>query len=547
MLSDRWKMRPDVLIVVLLTTATLVAYWNVHTFPFINLDDAVYVSDNIHVRAGLNLQNVIWAFTTVELGEWLPLTWLSLMLDYLLYRLNAGGYHWTNLILHIASTLLLFLSLKRMTNARWPSAFVAALFALHPLHVESVAWITERKDVLSAFFWMLTMLAYAVYAEKPDIKRYLLLCLSFILGLMSKPMIVTLPCVLLLLDLWPLYRWKAIPVKGDKIKNPPRNPHFLIMEKIPLLFLSALVGVITLRAHHHIGAIFQFAIETRIANAAISYVRYLGNAIFPYKMAVFYPHPGGWPLWETVTAFILLFAISYVCLRIIRQYPYLTVGWLWFLGTLVPVIGIVQAGSQAMADRFTYIPLIGLFIIIAWSIHEALMDHPYRKMILIFLTITILSSLGCVTYRQVQYWQNSISLFKHTIDATSDNFLANGCLGLTYLDIGDLVNADYYLKEAIRINPQHPDAHQNLGYIDYRMKKWDAAAAHFRESLKWGGHFINTAKCHNYLGVSLLMKGDIDEAIDEFKNAIEINPDLARAKINLKNAYILKERRIKVN
>lgn len=548
MLNDRWKVRPNILIGVLLIVATLGVYWNVLTFSFINLDDPDYVSYNSRVQDGLSLQNVTWAFTTVELGTWHPLTWLSLMLDYRLYHLNAGGYHCTNLILHIASTLLLFISLKRMTNARWPSAFVAALFALHPLHVESVAWVSERKDVLSAFFWMLTISAYAYYAERSSRARYALILVSYTLGLMSKPMLVTLPLVLLLLDYWPLNRYPSSSDTGSE-KNTINTQKglSLLTEKLPLFFLSFVFSLLAYYSQSRSGAITPISVELRISNAVVSYTRYLGKTIWPQDLAVFYPSTGTWTLWETSLPLSLIIAVIFLCLMGFRRYPYLMVGWLWYVVTLAPVSGIIQIGYQSLADRYTYIPLIGIFIMFTWGSIDVLKRQSYSIQRVIPLYAIILFVLMLVTCIQVQYWKDSKRLFTHALEVTHDNFVANGSLGLAYLDTGDLARADYYLREALRINPRYAVAYQNLGRIDYRLKKWDAAAAHFRESLKWESNFINKAKGHNNLGVSLLMKGNIDEAMDEFKNAIEVNPDLERAKLNLKNAYILKERKLKRN
>jgi predicted negative regulator of RcsB-dependent stress response len=549
MLNDRWKARPDVLIVILLTVATLGIYWNVLTFSFITLDDPDYVSHNIHVQDGLSLPNVIWAFTDITPGYGHPLTWITLMADYELYGMNAGGYHWTNVLFHIMNTLLLFMVMYRMTGAVWRSGFVAALFALHPLHVESVAWVAERKDVLSGFFWMLVMLGYVYYVERPGFRRYLLVLVLFVMGLMSKPMLVTLPFALLLMDYWPLGRYRFGVAAGRSDVDDGRvSLSRLIWEKVPLLVVAVGVSIGTYWSAKHAGMITSseaLSLEIRIANAVSSYVLYIGKMFWPVDLAVFYPHPGTWSLGALTGYGAILIILSFFMVWFGRQYAYLIVGWLWYLGTLVPVIGIVQPGMQAMADRFTYIPLIGLFIILTWGSIDFLKRQSYsiqRVMPLYAIILFVFMLVACI---QVQYWKDSERLFTHALEVTHDNYVANGGLGLAYLDAGDLTRADYYLREAIRIDSRYAVAYQNLGHIDYRLKKWDAAAEHFRESLKWENHFINKAKGHNNLGVSLLMKGNIDEAMDEFKNAIEINPDLARAKINLKNAYMLKERRMK--
>ncbi len=388
-----------------LIIASFMAFWQVTRCDFINYDDDKYLTDNSHVQDGLTVEGITWAFTTGYAANWHPLTWISHMVDVQLFGLQPGWHHLTNLLFHLASTLLLFLVLHRMTKALWQSAFVAALFALHPLHVQSVAWVAERKDVLSTFFWMLTMGTYASYVAKPGLKRYLTLLLCFALGLMAKPMLVTLPFVLLLLDYWPLQRLeqKRPPQEGlskDKsTTSPVRIPvqpvgHWplirpLLIEKIPLFALAALSSIVTYLVQHHGGAVQSletFPPGVRMANAFVSYITYMVKMLWPTNLAVFYPYPTSWPLWQVLGSAALLITITVLVIRGAKKRPYAAVGWFWYVGTLVPVIGVVQVGRQALADRYTYIPLVGLFIIVAWAVPELLKKWPYRKETLITLS-----------------------------------------------------------------------------------------------------------------------------------------------------------------
>ncbi len=500
------------LIYLLLTAAAIIAFQQVNHCDFINYDDAIYVTENIHIRDGITTQAIRWAFTTGYAANWHPVTWMSHMLDVQLFGLKPRWHHLTNLLFHIANTLLLFFIFHRMTKAPWKSAFVAALFALHPLHVESVAWVAERKDVLSTFFWMLAMVAYIHYVEHrtedgrqrsadgekwtgilrfpPSVFRYLAVVIFFALGLMAKPMLVTFPFILLLLDYWPLQRFeqkkpaqeirrevskqgagtpasagvtsslrksegKRGPLSADEIKGKSGKKRTgqgmvkeekpaahtnqwalvrpLLLEKIPLLALAALSCIVTYFAQKKGGAVISFQgipAGVRIANALVSYIIYIGKTIWPNNLAVFYPHPGVRPLWQVLGAVLFLGAVTFAVIRTAKRFPYLAMGWLWFAGTLVPVIGIVQVGGQAMADRYTYIPLIGLFVMAAWGIPELLKKWRYRKEALFALSALILPCFFIVTWTQVGYWRNSIALFDHTLKVTSHNVLIQRNRGL---------------------------------------------------------------------------------------------------------------------
>ncbi|MEE9530429.1 MAG: tetratricopeptide repeat protein [Syntrophobacteria bacterium] len=508
------------------------------------------------------------------------------MLDFELYGLNAGGYHLTNLLLHIANVLLVFFILKLMTGALWRSAFVAALFALHPLHVESVAWVTERKDVLSTLFWLLTMWGYLGYVERPGMRRYLLIIVSFTLGLMAKPMLVTLPFVLLLLDYWPLGRFKIgqsadashasvqAPIKSGQ---PMSAVLGLVWEKIPLFALVAVSSVVTFLAQKSAGALVHFEtwpIRIRIANGLVSYVKYLGKMIWPHALAVFYPHPGHTlPIWKAGGAGLLLLCISILVVRGARRYPYLLVGWLWYIGTLVPVIGLVQAGSQAMADRFTYIPLIGLYIIIAWGVPEIVPRLSHRNLYLATLSTTLFLFLMVLTWKQVQVWKNSISLFEHTLEVTSNNGLCNYNLGIALDREGRTDDAIKHYLEALRIKPDHVGAHNNLGVALDREGHTDDAIKHYLEALRIKPdyaeahnnlgvaldrkgrtddaikHYLEALRiepdyveAHNSLGIAFARKGNFDVAVKHFQKALQINPNFSYARDNLKKALLLQER-----
>ena len=416
----------DILVCLFLVMATLAVYWQVQNFDFVNFHDDDYVYENRHVKEGLTLESVTWAFTTIHAGNWHPLTWLSHMLDSHVYGMNSGRHHLTNLLFHIANTLLMFMVFRKMTDSLWQSGFVAGLFALHPLHVESVAWVSERKDVLSTFFWMLTKWSYIWYVEHPVVRRYILVVLFFALGLMSKPMLVTLPFVLLLLDFYPLNRFQFQQSDGSANAQQKSIALRLILEKTPLFVLVAMSSAITFYAQKHGGAVASLKViplKARVANALVSYANYIGKMVYPSKLTVLYPHPGMLPWWKIAGACFLLVSISFLAIRVVKQSPYFAMGWLWYLGTLVPVIGLVQVGSQSMADRYTYVPLIGIFIIIAWGIPELVAQWRYRKIWLATLATVILTILMAMTWKQVGYWKNSITLFEHTLKVTTNNAL----------------------------------------------------------------------------------------------------------------------------
>ncbi len=532
-------MNRETLICLFLIAATLVVFWQVRNYDFVDFDDNVYVTENPHVQAGISRKSVSWAFTSFHAGFWLPLTWLSFMLDFELYGLKAGGYHLTNVLLHLANTLLLFLVLKRMTGDLWRSGFVACLFALHPLRVESVAWVTERKDVLSTFFWILAIWSYVRFADHPRMHRYLFVLLAFAFGLMAKPMVVTLPFVLLLLDYWPLNRMSPAHIASANGSRTTESMHSkpifaLVLEKLPLFAIAALASAVTFFVKQGTGAIISLQVlptKIRLANALVSYVKYLGKVLWPYHLAVFYPHPlDTLQWWHGAAAGVLLIVLTLLIIRRGRRLRYLVVGWLWYLGTLVPVIGLVQAGPQAMADRFTYVPIIGLFIMVAWGIPDLLAKWRYARIALPIVSVMVLSILMVSSWMQVQLWRNSITLFTHALKVTSDNFIAHNNLGVGLLKQGQPDQAIGHFRKALQINPNYGQAYYSLAYALAEQGKLHQAISHYRKALQINPH---SALAHNNLGNALAALGKRDEAGAHYAEALRIEPYYAEAHNNL--------------
>jgi len=529
-----------VLPVIVLALSLLVSgvYLQVGGHAFIGLDDYEYIIENPPVLRGLTLEGIRWAFTTFHAGNWHPLTWLSHMLDVELFGPSAGWHHRMNMLYHLLNTELLFLVLWRMTGGMWQSAFVAALFGVHPLHVESVAWVAERKDVLSTMFWILTMGAYLRYARRPDIGRYLLVTVVFAIGLMCKPMLVTLPFVLLLLDWWPLGRL----AQADSSGPPSRRLYVpvlfrLIWEKVPLLGMSAISCAIAYLAQAKSGAVYNFEYLTfgsRISNAIVSYVIYLGKTVWPSSLAVFYPHPAtihaNVPAWEIAGAILLLCGLSIIALREGHRRPYLAVGWLWYLGTLVPVIGVVQVGGQALADRYTYVPLIGFFIAVSWGIPAMLSGWHFRKLALWVLGGTLVFALSVAGWSQVGYWRDSVTLFSRALAVTDSNWLAMNDLGASYVRLGQYQQAVGYFQEALRIMPDYVQAWNNLGVSYERIGQPQQAIGCYQEALRIKPDY---AQAWNNLGVSYGNLGQHQQAIGYFQEALRINPDYNQARNNL--------------
>ena len=522
------------LIVLFLILSTLLVYWRVLKFDFVNYDDDLYIMDNPHVQDGLTVESIAWAFTTTQAGNWHPLTWLSHMLDNQIYGLNPGRHHLTNLMFHIANTLLLFFLFKKMTGQLWPSAFIAALFALHPLHVESVAWISERKDVLSTFFWMLTMWRYICFVRQGAIYNYMLVLLCYTLGLMAKPMLVSLPFVLLLTDYYPLNRLQLS--NGRTTSQNWTMVSGLVLEKIPLFVLAIIASVITFFVQKHGGAVASLdmmPLQYRVMNALISYVSYILKMIYPFNLAVFYPQAETLAWWKVIGACLLILTISFLAIKTIKKSPFFIVGWLWYLVTLVPVIGLIQVGSQSMADRYTYVPFIGLFLIITWGSSQIINRMDHAKIILPLLAAVTLLTLMTVTFIQVGYWKNSITLFEHALAVSNDNWLIHNNLASTLQEKGRIDEAIEHYQEAVRIKPKYARAHSNLGSVLHEQGQIDEAIKHYQEALRVKPDYV---KVHNNLGMALQGQGQIDDAIKHYKEAVRIRPDYVEAHTNLGNA-----------
>jgi tetratricopeptide (TPR) repeat protein len=465
------------------------------------------------------------------------------MLDCELFWLNAGMHHLINLLFHIANGILLFMVLRRMTGAIWPSGFVAALFALHPLHVESVAWVPERKDVLSTFFWMLTMLAYVLYTEQPGVYRYFLVVILFFLGFMSKAMLVTLPFVLLLMDYWPLGRLQLwVRGKETELGDYKSTILPLILEKVPLLALSAILSIVTFIAQGKaVASLDKLPLGHRVANALISYVAYIGKMFWPQDLAVFYPNPGTVVTWQSAGCGLLLLGLTLLFIRVMRNCPYLAVGWLWYIGTLVPVIGLVQVGSQAMADRYTYIPLIGLFIMIAWGVPDVLSKWRYKRVVVAGLSGLVLSILMVCTWLQVRHWKNSVALFSHAVNVTDDNYKMHINLGLAWDEKRAYDKGLFHYSESLRINPGQPGVYINLGRVLSLQGDVESAIRNYSEALRIEP---DNAIAHYNLGIALESQNDMQSAIKHYSEAVRIRPDFAEANQSLKLA-LLRQKKLK--
>lgn len=603
--------RPGV-ICALLALVTLAVYLPTAWNDFVNYDDSDYVTENAHVNDGLKWETVVWAFTSGHASNWHPLTWLSHSLDYQVFGMRAGAMHLVSAGFHILNTLLLFLVLRGLTGRQWRSALVAALFALHPLHVESVAWVSERKDVLSTCFLLLTLGAYGCYARgksegrnpkaegspKSEVRSpnlpaptpgsgvfadnggpdrrlsssiwYLLSLLCFALGLMSKPMLVTTPFVLLLLDYWPLGRLKT----GDSTL---KTFLLLVWEKVPFFALSVASSVVTFLVQRKGGAVSTaLTLGERVANAVVSYARYIRKMFWPDDLSVLYPHPGHWPLWQVLVCAALLVG---ACLAVAvwgRSRPYLIMGWLWFLGTMVPVIGLVQVGIQSMADRYTYVPLIGLFIMVVWGIADLVaerMSEAWQGRAAAIGAAAALAVCGAVTVRQVQFWRNSETLFQRAVQVTRGNYLAHNNLGFYFSGKGRIAEAMEQYRLSLKIKPNYEDALNNLGYALAGQRKFTEAIPLYEQALRirpkhaevhnnLGNALSETgrideaiqhylvaieqnpkhADAHNNLGIALAMKGKLDEAITHFHAALRYKPNYASAHSNLGNAFAVQRK-----
>lgn len=536
-------MRREVWACAILMLLTLGVYWQVGNHEFVNYDDPVFVTANPDVMKGITPASVAWAFTSPGQSNWHPMTWISHMLDWQLFGPSPRGHHFSSLFLHLAGVIVLLASLHRLTHSFWPSAFVAALFALHPLHVESVAWIAERKDVLSGVFWFLTLFLYAAYAERPTRGRYAATLLVFTLGLMSKPMVVTLPFILLLLDYWPLGRLAldkkpvdSAPQRSKKktVARPQPSIGSLLLEKAPFFALSVLLSVVTFVYQQRSGAMAQmeiFPATARIANALVAYLHYVRATIWPSGLAVLYPHEGAnFPLWKGMLAGLVILAISALAIAAMRRFPYVAVGWFWYLGTLVPVIGVIQVGTQAYADRYTYIPHIGLFLVVAWGIPDLVRSWPQARSLLPVAAGVVLVALAGCTWNQTKYWKDTFTLFTRALDVTANNYTAHSNLGNALAERNRFDEAALHYTEALRIKPDYVDALNNWGTVLTSQGKLDEAAASFRKVLEQNPRH---GEAHSNLGVVLARQGMWEQAISEFQEALRLNPGHVQSHNNL--------------
>jgi len=573
-MSNKININPQkqkLIVYVILTLITLAVFWQVNQYDFITFDDPVYTSQNSHIQSGITPDGLRWAFSTRYYGLWHPLVWLSFMFDYQLHGLNAGGYHMTNLIFHILSTLLLFWFFNRCTCTIWRSAFVAAFFALHPLHVESVAWISERKDVLSAFFWMLTLCLYVYYTEKPVIKRYLLVVFSFVLALMSKPMVVTLPLILILLDYWPLERLGSRKITNNrtdimpvytnpqKQKTKPktetfrgnispsnkqrlsetgiasiRNDGLLFWEKIPFFVLSAVLVIIILYAPDKPSE-EGFSLASRLANAPVSFVTYLGEIFWPHDLSIFYPFADQLPVLQVWGCVLLIIVISAATISMMKRLPYLLVGWLWYAITILPVIKIIQVGNDAMADRYTYLPSIGIGIGLAWGAPLLFKNEDTSKRILVPAGTAVLAILAILTWQQCGYWKNSIELFSHALQVTKNNYLAHNNIGFALFTEGRMEEAIDHYNKAISIKQNSADNYNNRGVAYGKLGQHQRAIEDYNRAIllkpDYAEAYFNMGNVYNELS-------QYQQAIENYNKAIHLKPDYLQAYGNRGTVYL---------
>jgi len=547
------------LICLVLALGTAALYWPITSHPFILYDDEGYVTGNQHVTTGLSWENFYWAFSNGEAANWHPLTWLSHQLDCTLFGIEPGGHHLINLLFHVVNTLLVFVFLRGATGAVWRSAFVAAFFAWHPLHVESVAWASERKDTLSTFFFLLTLIAYVRFVDLskvPSLKSkafYALTLLLFACGLMSKPMVVTLPFVLLLLDFWPL-GWMAD--SGRQFAN----LKILLLEKIPFFALTIAGSAVTYLVQTGAGAEWKTPIVERLANAVIAYVCYVAKTFWPADLGIVYSHPKHWSFVLALGAAAILVILTTLCLCRWRRQPYLAIGWFWFLGTLVPTIGLVQVGAQFMADRYSYIPSLGFFIALVWAVAEFVESKPERKSIVLMLAGGALAGCLLATTIQISYWRDNIALFRRALEVSPDNYIAANCLGKAYEKSGDAVRALVLYRAAVEAEPRFPQSQFNyaisllsFGRTAEALEHLQAAAVlepfnpdiQFDLGVYFGQHasWLNAAKCFglclairpdfapahaNYAG-ALANLGHFAGAAAHYRVALRLKPDFAAA------------------
>jgi tetratricopeptide (TPR) repeat protein len=530
-----WGLRVKFIVCMALILTTLAVYWPVKNFSFVNFDDGIYVYENYYVQKGITTNALKWAFSAENKNDthWHPLTWLSHMLDCQLYGLNSGMHHLTSVLLHLANSLLLFLALHKMTAATGRSAIVAALFAVHPINVDSVAWIAQRKSVLSTFFGMASLWAYAHYCLRPTIFRYIQSLGLFALSLMAKPMLVTLPFIFLLIDCWPLKRLRLIRF------HPGRQSLRIIYEKLPFMLLSFglvyLSSSILSRAQNFV-TVKTIPMTLRVSNALVSYVAYMGKMVWPKNLSVFYPFPASIPVWQITGAAVVLIFISYWAVKAYGRHPYLLVGWLWYLGALIPAIGLVQVGLwPAMADRFAYFPLIGLFIILSWGGLALLIRFGLKPTAAVVLAGGLLLIFMTAAHVQVGYWENTATLFRHALDVNEKNTVAYNNLGNALIDQGRYDQAASHYRRAVQLNPANKEAHSNLGIVLAHQNRTDEAIKRFKLALQLDSNY---KEAYNNLGFALTKLDRWKEAVKHYEKALLIDSNFIAARKNLAAAFV---------
>ena len=523
------------LVVIFLIFSSYITYARIIGNDFINFDDNSYITENSHIQSGINVKNIKWVFTAVVASNWHPLTLLSHMMDCSLFGANASGHHLVSLLLHIGAVIFLFLFLYKTTNNIWPAAFAATFFAIHPLRVESVAWVAERKDVLSMFFGMACLYAYAFYAESSKLSKYILCLILFVLTLMSKPMLVTLPFILLLLDYWPLGRW-------EKSLSAPVESRYqlagrLVWEKTPFFLLTIASSMVTFWAQNKGGSVVSLELLPflkRLNNAIVSYIAYLEKTIWPVNLAVIYPYDLSLLLWKVLISGIMLTVITLAVLYYIKKLPFLFTGWFWYVGTLIPVIGLVQVGEQAMTDRYTYLPSIGIAIMLSWSIPLLFPRKDISQKIIFLAGLVVLVILSVLTWRQCGYWRNSIELFTHTLQVTKNNYKANRQLGYAYGAIGQYQQAIDNFSEVIRLKPNYYMPYSGRGIAYIYLGQYKRAIEDFNKAISLQPIYTNA---YNYRGKAYSDLGQYQQAIEDYSNAIRLKPNYAEAYNNRGIAY----------
>jgi protein O-mannosyl-transferase len=517
----------------LLVIATVTLYYPVHGYPFANYDDADYVFDNFHVKSGLHWSTVTWAFTTFAAANWHPLTWLSHAADVQFFQLNPGLHHDVNLLLHALNAVLLFWVLQRATGCVGRSAMVAALFALHPINVESVVWIAERKNVLSMLFFLLALGAYRWYVFKPQAERYLAVAVLYAMGLMCKPQVITLPCVLLLWDYWPLQRMFADRKESNAAGLPARSFSDLVWEKLPLFALAGISSIITIKAQGASGATGWYPFSVRVENALVSYASYLEKAFWPARLCPMYPHPGySLKSWQVASSSVVLLAITGLVIAG-RRYRYLPVGWFWFLGTLVPMIGLKQVGAQAMADRYAYLPFVGLFIMVCWGVSDWAERRRLSIPWLASSSIVALVALMVVAHRQIGFWSDHVTLWTHTLQVTTGNWQAENNLGMALLRQGRMEDAIPHFRAAAAIEPSDAVSNMNIGIYEHTRGNFMLAIEQYKKAINLTRNPKLKAEAYNNLGYGYKDIGDYADAQQSLQAAVTINPEFVGAWISL--------------